>query len=332
MLVLPTAAGNLPPASMPPAPGSRRGWWLGALAVAAVLVVAAIAGYVLYASPPATPLADVPPHVLELLAAGSTWLDVPLMTFYTPPAPQNKGFDANLSWSVSSATAGPNSTFALGWTNVTGPTDPVRFVLVPSRGASGATAFREGGPNTFLAMLAGNCSEPGARQGWGIGLGGTGISMVYVERWLMNYTVSRVEATVASVEERWIQVNYSLVGWGAYGDSLPAANTSLPGGANLLPVGSVTEENVSKGSTVSRLIDVKATLVTAGPFRNTLPPIALDAGTAGNLSVSLSSEFRWGPADGYWLGWTLTAQKDTTLRVQYSADTRLGSLFVQFLP
>ncbi len=330
MLMSPPASGDVTP--MKPPARLRRGLWLGALAVAAVLVVAAIAGYILYVSPPTAPPVHIPPHVLELLANGSTWLDVPLMTFYTPSAPQNKGFEANMSWSVSSATAEPNSTFILRWANVTGPTDPVRFVLAPTIGPSAATAFREGGPNTFLAMPAGNCSESGARHSWAVGSQGPGINMVYHERWLMNYTISRVAATVASVEERWIQVNYSLFGWGAYGDSLPSANTSLPSGANLLSMGGVREENLSKGSTLGELADVSVALVTAGPFRNLLPPIALDAGTAGNVSVSLSSEFQWSPADGYWLGWTLTAQKDTTLRVQYSADARFGSLLVEFLP
>lgn len=302
------------------------------LVICAVMVVAGVLGYGLYRQGPAAPLVNIPPHATEFLANGSTLLDVPLMAFYTPAAPQTKGFDTNLSWAVSSATAGPNSTFDFRWNGVSGISGPVRFVLVPRSGPSTSTAFRQGDVNGFQAMLAGSSSEPGARQAWAIGMSGPGIQDVYHERWLLNYTVSRISATTASVEERWIQVNYSLVSWGAYGEPLPAANTSLPTGADLISLGDVLEENISQGITIAELEDAHTDLASLGPFRHTLPPIVLLAGRAGNLSVSLTSEFHWGPADGYWLGWSLTAQKDITLRVRHSVDARFGTFIVEFLP
>jgi hypothetical protein len=315
-----------------PASSSRRRTWLAVLAIVALLVLASATVYVAYVAPSRSSPINIPAHVTDYLSNGSILLDVPLMTIYTAPALQNQGLETNVSLSMSSAYGGPSTTFTFLWGDIRGTNESVRFVLTPTVGSSQSTAFDNGPVNGFLAFPGGNRISPGESQRWGSEDATAGMQAVVHELWRMNYGVTRNAATVIGVPQSWIEVNYSLLSLlGFGGDPLPAANVSLPRASDLLPVGGIMNYNLSEGDVVGELAEVHNFGLPASPFRHTLPAITLDAGAAGLLTVTLSSEFRWGPAESNWLGWTLTPAHTGSLRVRYSVDTRFGSLTVQFL-
>lgn len=332
---LPPAAESPPSSPSPPPARSRSGARVAAIVIALILVVALVAAYVVYVFAPeirtGNPKLNIPAHVTSYLSNGTTLLDVPLMTEYTAPALQNHGFATNMSLTMSSAYGGPSTTFTFLWGNVSGTNETVRFVLSPTVGESLAEAFEPGPPNGFLALPAGNCSQPGSSQSWGVGDENVGESAVFHELWRMEYNVSRMAATVDDVAQSWIQVNYSLEFVLAYaGDPLPAANVSLPSPSDLSSPVFVATYNLSKGQTIGTLVEARPLAAPLGPFRHLLQPMTIDAGAAGNLSVGLTSQFQWGPTDDIWLGWSLTAARDGPLTASYSVDLRFGSILVAF--
>ncbi len=259
-------------------------------------------------------------------------LDVPVMTLYTVSAPQHTNLQTNLSFQVSSRFAGPSTTFYMRWANVSGVQGPVLFNLIPSGVPYAGTAFRADGVDGFQALPAGDVGELSASAGWSLGLGGSGIQQVDCEHWLMNYTVLQMAQTQASAESRWTQVNYTLAYWGSVGNNLPACNVTAPAAADLAPVGGRGLFNLSRGSTLGVLLSTNDPSILSMTFRHTLPPIVLHAGSLGNLSVTLSSEFAWDSSAAYWLGWSVTAQQAVTLYEEQFVDMRFGSLMVQLSP
>ncbi len=320
-----------PPASsdgVPPRVSKRR--TILAVLLIVVIVLAAVLSYTFIVGLK-SPLAQVPAHVTARLANGTTLLDVPLMTLYTAPAYQNHGFSTNVSLSMSSRFGGPSTSLSLRWGNVTGTAEPVRFALAPTIGESLGTAFVQGPENGFLALPAGNCTQPGCVQRWGIEDPNPGDQSAYHEHWLMNYSVVRMAATVDGVSESWIQVNYSLEALAGFvGDPLPAANVTLPSAADLSPAVLINSYNMTKGQTTAALVEVHSMALPYAPFRHTLPLVAIDAGVVGNLTASLTSEFDWGPTETLWLGWSITAAHDGPLTATYSIDLRFGSPMVVF--
>ncbi len=328
-----------PPAPTPPSTPPRRSAasrWI-ALGVAAVFLVAIVAAYlVYYRTVPGTqdnPTVNIAPHVTAYLSNGTTYVDIPLMTRYTAPALQNRDFASNASFAVSSRFGGPSTTYTFRWTNLSGTTEPVRFVLSPTVGYSLGTAFAPGPANGFLAFPGGNCTEPGQGQRWVSEGTAPDDQSVDHELWRMNYSVFRMAATVESVEQSWIQVNYSFLPvMGYVGDPLPAANVTAPVASDLLPPDGTTVYNLSKGQFVGALAEVHGFALPNTPFRHALPSVTIRAGSVGNLTVRLTSEFLWGPAEHLWLGWSVTAAHDLSFSTQYSLDLRFGSILVSFLP
>lgn len=306
---------------------------MAALAVALGIVAAGIIGYELYATSPAPRGSlDVAPHVVAVLANGSAMLEVPLMTLYTISAPQHTDVQTNMSFRVSSTYGGPSTAFHMRWSNISGAEEPIRFNLVTSGIPSQGTTFHSNGWDEFQAQPAGDANETGSGQGWSLGMAGSDIQQVYYERWVMNYTILQVAQTQASVESRWVQVNYSLAYWGSVGDDFPAGNVSAPTSADLMPIGGRGTFNLSRGSTISALLSTNDPSISSMTFRHAMPPIVLRAGGLGNLAATLSSEFTWDSSAGYWVGWTITAQRAVILYEQGFLDKRFGSLLVQISP
>lgn len=332
-------AAQIPPAEPvpsvlpPPAGQPRRMPALMVVLAVAIIVVVALVGYALLRVLSTPPTTNVPPHVVAVLSEGFTFLDVPLMTFYTAPQVPLKGFHTNMSYSFASQSRGPSANFTFEWQNARGIIEPVRFVIESTDTNSSFQPTASGFPDGFVYLPAGVCRAPCIREGWELGMSGVGIQYLESELWLMNYTVARMSATTASVEQTWIQVNYSLVRLGGFGDSLPRSNVTVPTSSDLVPVGGVETIGYSKGGEWYELASAGSSTPSNMSFRHTLPPVVFNLGTAGNLAVDLTSEFRWNAASGYWLGWGFGPENGSgTISRQYYLDARFGGLLVQFLP
>src|SRR5216110_1380447 len=104
-------------------------------------------------------------------------------------------------------------------------------------------------------------------------MGGAGFTEVAYNKWNVTYTVYRVTDTWGADRTKSLLVDFSVVATGQFGDSLPAANVTAPGPADLALI--------------------------ATEFLHNGTPIALDAGPEGTLMVQLVSHYRWSPVDDY---------------------------------
>lgn len=333
MLVSTSSSPESVPAATPHDSGEpRRRTSVSALAVVCLVVIASAVGYVLYSAFQEPGAVNVPAHVVAYLANASLWLDVPLMTLYTAPALQERGFNTNMSLSMWSFFDSPSANVTFRWGNVSGIGEPVRFVLAPTVGDSSGTAFRRGPSDGFIVLPAGNATRSGSDQGWEHGISTEGSQNVYHELWRMNYSAVRMSETVSSAERRWLQVNYSLVDTLGIFDALPSANTSAPSTGDWVAVSGNVTLVLPKGATYYTLQEVHNVTLPAGPFRHTMSPLGLYLGGAGYITASLTSEFGWGAGAHYWLGWGVGPTNGANITWRYVVDARFGSLALQFLP
>ncbi len=272
------------------------------------------------------PVVNIAPHVVARLGNGSTWLDVPLMTLYSAPKLNVKGFatSVNLTWTSYSGEPSANITFQ--WGNVTGSSLPVHFVLDKAP----YVYFLQGPADGFTYLPAGLCvtsciswSETTSTRN----VGEQGVNAVL---WRMNYTLLKMAATVDSVNETWIQVNYSFRPLlEIIGEPLPFANVTAPTSADLVAVGMPVTLDYSKGSAWQYNASVHDFPMPPAAFHNSLPAIVIHAGNL-NLTAVLSSQFGWGPPDDNWIGLSGTDGANVTL--QFYMDARFGALLVQYVP
>ncbi len=321
---------NPPIEAVPAAPARpvpKRPWLAPVVIIVAVLSISALAAYYRLASPTER---NIPAHVVSILGNGSTFFEIPLMTMFTAPPLPIQGFHTNVTLTMATPLGTPASIFTFRWENVTGIEGPVHFVLSPNESQAAISFFRGGVTDGFLYFPAGNCTTP-CRTSWSAATANIGSAGLYSELWSMKYSVLRMAATVSGVDESWIQVNYSIVRVRADYLDLPFANTTAPSGMELLPVGSVTTVNYGGGGTWSVLGSIHDFALPSVPFRHA-NPISLRFGSVGNASLSLTSEFRWGPSDGQWVGFGATPNQAGSVTFQFYVDSRFGGLLVQFLP
>jgi hypothetical protein len=297
----------------------------------ALLVVLAVVGYAIYEISIASRTVDVPPHVVAVLSNGSTLFEVPLMTMYTAPSLAIRGFTTNVSLHFESRAEGPSSNFTFRWQNVSGTSEDVRFVLDSVGRNSSFQPIAAGPEDGFVYFPAGICSAPCDHTGWSTGMSGNELEYLLSDLWVMNYTVSRMAATVSSVEQKWVQVNYSLAWWGGLGNSLPTGNVTPPSAADLLALGGNTTIGYTRGSSSFTPSLAGSMIPSNMSFQHSLPPVRIREGAAGNLTAVLAVRSGWNSATQYWLGWGFgPANGGGMITYRYYVDVRFGSILVQF--
>ena len=282
-----------------------------AFAVAGVLILVFVGGYIVYGY-----LNGLPPDVVSTGPQGHAFLDVALMTFYTPAVPGASGFNASLTVTFAAATR-----FPFSWAEVSGTDMPVRFILTPS------ALFVAGSPDGFVF------------NGWG----GPGPSSIGVDRpeppsalvhlWAMAYTVREMSAWRGFTKATWLEVVYSLTPVALnIGVPLPIANVSVPTASELIPTGIVDSLNLSTqpGYVWTLERGLSNSTIPSSPFQHTLPAVSFDGGGAGKFTAALTSSFTWGKGDDYRVSMSVSGTAHGTLTWYW--DERFGSLFTVFSP
>ena len=290
-------------------PSSKPKWsrWRKIFAVLGVLILVFVAVDVAYQY-----LDTLPPEVLASGAPRQAYLDVTLFAFYAPSLPG--ALDLNVSTRVTFARG---MQFDFAWQNVSGAGVPVRFVLAPSSG------FAAGTGNAFTFLGGGNGTTT-------IGTTRPGAAGAIETVWRMDYTVRRLTAWEGFTRSSWAEVDYSLTPVSLQLGYFPLGNVSAPSPADLLPTGVADRFDVSAAPGTlwyynRSLGDFK---VPSTPFVHRLPAVSLEGGSAGNLSATLASTFRWAAGDNYRVEASFSGRVNGTLTWYW--DARFGSLYPMF--
>ena len=155
-----------------------------------------------------------------------------------------------------------------------------------------------------------------------------GAQEAYFAIWRLDYSVHEMQARRNQVNETWLQVNYSFSPRVEGTEALPAANATVPGPSDLLPVGGRVTLSYSAGLSWRYNVSIHDFVLPDSSFQHTLPSVVFNAGPEGNLTAVLSSSFTWGPAADYRLGLSGTSGVSVTL--QFYLDDRFGALLVQY--
>lgn len=250
----------------------------------------------------------------EVIAAGSpqhSFLDVTLSTFYAPVLLGAQNLNASAFVTFAAGTS-----FGFAWTNTTSSGLAVRFVLEPSPGfaaasGGGFTYSMASGPSTIGVTLPGHAG---------------GIETL----WRMDYVVRRMSAWEGFARATWIEVDYSLSSVALQVGNLPLGNVSVPTPADLLPTGVVDRIDVTlaPGTLWSYNRSLRDFSVPKAPFAHALPAVPLQGGSAGNLTATLVSSFRWAAGDDYQVRASFSGRVNGTLTWYW--DVRFGSLYPEF--
>ncbi len=266
-----------------------------------------VAGYVVYGY-----LNGLPPQVIASGPSGHTYLDVPLMAFYTPTIPGVSDFNVTLTVVFANG-----EHFPFSWGGVGGASLPVRFVLAPTDG------FAMGPTNGFVYS---STTVPGS-----IGVEGPHPPGAYVALWLVDYTVREMSAWEGFTQSTWLQVDYALTPVSLWiGAPLPVANTSAPVASDLLATGIVDNLNftVQPGYLWPIAHDIYNATIPWPTFHHAMPAVTFDAGAQGNFTASLVSSFQWAKGDNYRVTMSFSGSLHGWLTWYW--DGRFGSLFAVY--
>jgi len=292
-----------------------------ATGMAVVLILAVGTAWVLYQG-----FAIRGSRLVEVLSRGQTIFDVPVMTLCTAPRIPGETVESNVRWEVRSTNAGPSTTYLYDWRTLSGSSLPVRFVFNTTSLIQSGLFDRGSTEGTVLFHPAGPCGAGCRYAGWAQEMGGAGFTEVAYNKWNVTYTVYRVTDTWGADRTKSLLVDFSVVATGQFGDSLPAANVTAPGPADLALIAT---ESLRSGESISIAARVAQENSPAPltEFLHNGTPIALDAGPEGTLMVQLVSHYRWSPVDDYIV--SFSASSNTT--IQYFFDLRFGSITVRYV-
>ena len=291
-------------------PKKRRGRWFKVrVVIAAILLLIAFLVYLNARN-------GMPPRVLDTFSAGTTYLDVPVMTLYT--FPDLGGLNSSV---VTNYTIASGSQNGFAWTEEAGSSLTVRFVLLPY---PEPTSIAPGSANNFSFSLTAWATAVGGS------ISGSGRSGVLVAHWVMTYAVREMATYTWFGEDRWIEIDYGLSSPSWCGCALPAANTTLPFPADRVPVGPPTQGTIDAGLNWAASPSVGSLPLPVTTFHNTLPRFSFSLGSQGNVSAALESTFAWNPGSDY--GMRIVISGPATFGFQIYLDTRFGSLLVEPLP
>lgn len=315
---------------VPAAPPQKRFSSVVAVVVIAVIVVTAVIAFSLLRAPVPSPQ-NVAPHIVANLANGTAVLEIPFWAWYSAPDLRLRGFATSMNVSYSSTHLGAATSIPFQWGNISGTSESVRFVLERATNLSSlGELVRPSSGNGFEYLPAGECDATCGKRGIVVGFSGpTPFQSVDFSRVRMNYTVYRIAEVRNSVEQRWLQVNYTFEALAKYlGVSLPAANVTLPGPSDLVPATSVQTITFPRTSSWALNFSARELQPTGTSFGNALPPLTFAAGSAGAFNATLGSSFRWDSTSDSWIGFG--AGVGTTLSYQVFFDIRFGTLVVQY--
>jgi hypothetical protein len=260
---------------------------------------------------------------MEVLGRGDMIMDVPIMTLYTAPPLAGQSVASNVTWSIRSTHNGPSTTYHVGWTLLSGPDVPVRFVLNstfsdPNAGSIGPSERRD----EFSYYPAGTCGLGCTDLGVDQQVGGFGLAYVVHVIWKMTYAVLNVTEIFGSARSSFLEVDFSLTPVGSVGEPMPAANVSRPTPEDLAPV---AIENIPAGNQIT----ISASGLPAVPnvFSHDATTAAFDAGRLGTLSARLTTQYSWSSVDDYRLSFSAT----TNVSLQFFLDLRFGSLLIEYV-
>jgi hypothetical protein len=261
---------------------------------------------------------------------GRATLDVPLMTLYTAPKMPNAQVESWVNWSVASTQAGPSTMYVFQWNAVRQPSLPVSFVLNSTTEDRNLGTLAPGSiADGFMFYPAGTCRGGCDSTGRGFGAAGAGIHDVLHQIWRMDYTVRRITDVVGSMPKSYLEVEFSIALLQAIGESLPAANVTLPGPSDLLEAPGISSLAAYAKVTMSaRATQSSHHSYSHDSFRNNVTTVDFDAGPQGIVTAQLSSRYRWSSVDDYVL--SFMASKETWIRSLF--DLRFGSLLIEYLP
>jgi hypothetical protein len=264
-------------------------------------------------------------QLVEVVGRGHTIFDVPVMTLYTAPRIPGESVDSNVRWEVRSTNPGHSTTYVYDWRTMSGSFLPVRFFFNTTSPVQAGLFDRGPTEGTVLFYPAGPCGAGCHETGWAQEIGGAGFQEVAYNKWNVAYTVYRITDTWGAHRTRSLLVDFSVVAIGQFGDSLPAANVTAPGPADLALIATEHMSSGGKTSIAARGAQEKSqTPITE--FEYNVTEIALDAGPEGILMVQLVSHYRWSPVDDYII--SFSASSNTT--IQYFFDLRFGSILIRY--
>ena len=289
-----------PPPALPRVEGTFRALLRWAAVILIVILIASLSLALWYSSYLGQP------YEVGAVATGEQTVLLPLMTYYSLPSVGPRGT------SETYVTFTNATFFDFAWGNVSGADLPVHFTI--RRNATATAVFEPGAPDGFRVW-----PSPNGTESFGLGVGN--LQGVYVLDCVLNYTIRRMARQVGFGSESWLDVDYVV--WSNITElsNLPYAGVSLPSAADLGPAGNETVGLTGPWQLQRSLANFTKP---AAPFRNTVGPIVLSLGSAGNLTAELTSSFTWGPNDNYEI--SLSDRRDTTLALTWYWDMRFGSL------
>jgi hypothetical protein len=256
---------------------------------------------------------------------GRATLDVPLMTLYTAPKIAGAQVESWVNWSVASTQSGPSTMYVFQWSALRQPSLPVRFILNSTTENRNLGTLAPGSiADGFVFYPAGTCSGRCNSTGSVFGAGGAGIYDVLHQIWRLDYTVRRFTEVFGSTPKSYLEVEFSIALLQGIGESLPAANVTLPGPGDVLEAPGFT--NLSAYSKVT--LSTRATYSSPLTFRNNVTTLAFDAGPQGIVTAQLTSRFQWSSVDNYVLSYMISKQ----VWVRTLFDLRFGSLLIEYVP
>jgi hypothetical protein len=215
--------------------------------------------------------------------------------------------------------------YVFQWSALRQPSLPVRFVLNSTTEDRNLGSLAPGSiADGFVFYPAGTCSGRCNSTGRGFGAGGAEIHDVLHQIWRLDYIVRRFTDVFGSTPKSYLEVEFSIALLRGIGESLPAANVTLPGPSDLMEVPGFT--NLSAYSKVT--LSVRGAYSSPVTFRNNVTTLDFDAGPQGIVTAQLTSRFHWSSVDNYVLSYTISKQA----WVRTFSDLRFGSLLIEYVP
>ncbi len=262
------------------------------------------------------------PTQVALLSQGQMELHVPLMALYTAPNDTGLIESSRASYSFASTAGAESSNLQFSWSLVGNSSLPVEFAMrMP---AWTGNAFRSLGGGSFAYYPEGVCAADCTSLRTTTGLGGSGAAVAQTVVWAFNYTVRVMSRLPLFGGAQFLEIDLSpAIGGGAFMGSFDDVGVPFAAEHEMLSLESFT---VAPGAGIT--FSTNASAIHALTFGYSPPPVSVNAGDRGFLSVKLTSAFRWSSVD--WESVSFVSGGNIT--VHEYVDLRFGSINVTVEP